>query len=326
MSNIHTIVPRLTVVGAGIGDPELITLKGVKALRLADVVLYDALVSEELLAHAPSSAARVYVGKRRGAKAYTQDEINERIVVYAHCCGHVVRLKGGDPFVFGRGMEELQFAQQQGLATEYIPGVSSAIAAAGSAGIAVTLRGASRGFWTLTATTDTGELNPEIFTVAQTNATAVILMGLAKLRDIAAAFTAAGKSDLPIAVIQNASLPQQHEIFGTVSDIVEQVERFGVGSPAVIVVGEVVKHRIPSAAHLAIAELFENVEFASRVEKVEIVEQMGSMHFSQPAQQSQPFPQHAHLRSLNPFLNILNIKLCRASSFHCRPSVLTTIC
>ncbi len=247
--------PRLTVVGAGIGDPELITLKGVKALRLADVVLYDALVSEELLDHAPPSAVRVYVGKRRGAKSYTQDEINERIVVYANCCGHVVRLKGGDPFVFGRGMEEMQFAQQQGISVEYVPGVSSAIAAAGAAGIAVTLRGASRGFWTLTATTDTGDLNPEIFVAAQTNATVIILMGLAKLAEIAAAFTAAGKSDLPIAVIQNASLPQQQEILGTVANIVEQVERIGSSSPAVIVVGEVVQHRTPSVAHLAIAEL-----------------------------------------------------------------------
>jgi len=255
MSNIQINIPRLTVVGAGIGDPELITLKGVKALRSAEVVLYDALVSEELLDHAPPSAVRVYVGKRRGAKACTQDEINERIVVYAHCYGHVVRLKGGDPFVFGRGMEEMQFAQRQGLSVEYVPGVSSAIAAAGAVGIAVTLRGASRGFWTLTATTDTGELNPEILVAAQTNATVVILMGLAKLADIAAAFAAAGKSALPVAVIQNASLPQQHEVFGTVADIVAQVEQFGIGSPAVIVVGEVVQHRIPSAAHLAITEL-----------------------------------------------------------------------
>ena len=246
LSNLPLIAPRLTVVGAGIGDPELITLKAIKALRSADVVLYDALISEELLDHAPPSAARVYVGKRRGAKAYTQEEINERIVVYAHCCGHVVRLKGGDPFVFGRGMEEMQFAQRQGIATEYIPGVSSAIAAAGSAGIAVTLRGASRSFWTLTATTDTGELNPEIFTAAQTEATVVILMGLSKLTDIAAAFTAAGKSSLPVAVIQNASLPQQQEVFGTVANIVAQVGRFRLGSPAVIIIGEVVRQRIAS--------------------------------------------------------------------------------
>jgi len=247
--------PRLTVVGAGIGDPDLITVKAIKALQSADVVLYDALVNESLLDYAPAIATRIYVGKRRGAKAYTQDEINERIVAYAKCCGHVVRLKGGDPFVFGRGLEEMQFAQERDIETAYIPGISSSIAGAGSAGIAVTLRGASRSFWTITATTDTGELNPEIYTAAQTDATVVILMGLSKISEIAAAFRAVGKSNLPVAVIQNASLVEQQEVFGTVSDIAEQVEKFSIGSPAVIILGEVVRHRIPSTEHLAIAEL-----------------------------------------------------------------------
>ena len=112
-------------------------MKGIKALRSADVVLYDALVNESILEHAPATAALVYVGKRRGAKAYSQQEINERIVAYAHCCGHVVRLKGGDPFVFGRGHEEIQFAQEHNLLTEYVPGISSAIAGAGAAGAEV---------------------------------------------------------------------------------------------------------------------------------------------------------------------------------------------
>lgn len=255
--------PRLTVVGAGIGDPELITLKAVNALRTADVVLYDALVNETLLDYVPATATRIYVGKRRGAKAYTQTEINERIVAYAKCCGHVVRLKGGDPFVFGRGLEEMEFARQFGLETAYIPGVSSAIAGAGAAGISVTLRGASRSFWTLTATTDTGELNPEIFTAAQTDATVVILMGLTKIAEIAAVFQSAGKSELPVAVIQNASLIEQQEVFGTVADIAAQIEKSGIGSPAVIILGEVVRHRIPTTEHLAIAELLQAERLAS---------------------------------------------------------------
>jgi uroporphyrin-III C-methyltransferase len=250
-----TFTPRLTVVGAGIGDPDLITIKAVNALRNADVVLYDALVNETLLDYAPAIATRIYVGKRRGAKAYTQEEINERIVAYAKCCGHVVRLKGGDPFVFGRGLEEMQFAQEHGLETAYIPGVSSAIAGAGAAGIAVTLRGSSRSFWTLTATTDTGELNPEIYTAAKTDATVVILMGLTKLGEIAAIFQAAGKSELPVAIIQNASLVEQQEVIGSVSDIESQVKAAGIGSPAVIILGVVVRHRIPSTEHMAIAEL-----------------------------------------------------------------------
>lgn len=241
---LKNIQPKLSVVGAGIGDPELITLKAVRALQSADAVLYDALVNEELLNYAPPDAARVYVGKRRGEKAFTQEEINERIVAYAHCCGHVVRLKGGDPFVFGRGLEEMQYAQSQGIPVEYIPGVSSAIAGAGAAGIAVTTRGTSRGFWVLTATTDTGDLNPEIFSAAETDATVVILMGFAKIADIALAFKAAGKSDLSVAVIQNATLPTQREVFGTIADISEKVSESGIGSPAVIVIGEVVRQRI----------------------------------------------------------------------------------
>ncbi|GAB4491684.1 MAG: uroporphyrinogen-III C-methyltransferase [Saprospiraceae bacterium] len=241
---LKNIQPRLSVVGAGIGDPELITLKAVRVLQSADAVLYDALVNEELLNYAPPSAAKVYVGKRRGEKAFTQEEINERIVAYAHCCGHVVRLKGGDPFVFGRGLEEMQYAQSQGIPAEYIPGVSSSIAGAGAAGIAVTARGASRGFWVLTATTDTGDLNPEIFSAAATNATVVILMGLTKITDISLAFKSAGKSDLPVAVIQNATLSTQQEVFGTIANISEKVQESGIGSPAVIVVGEVVSKRL----------------------------------------------------------------------------------
>ena len=236
--------PRLTVVGAGIGDPELITLKAVRALQSAGAVLYDALVNEALLDHAPPGVPRVYVGKRKGAKAFTQEEINERIVAYAHCCGHVVRLKGGDPFVFGRGLEEMEYAQRHDIPVDYIPGISSAIAGAGVAGIAVTSRGASRGFWVITATTDTGDLNPEIHTAAGTDATLVVLMGLTKIEEITEAYRRAGKAHLPVAVIQNASLPGQREVIGTAEDIADKVRAAGLGSPAVIVIGEVVRHRI----------------------------------------------------------------------------------
>jgi len=257
------LVPRLTVVGAGPGDPDLITLKAVKALQSADVVLYDALANEAILEHTRPTAALVYVGKRRGAKAYSQDEINERIVAYAHCCGHVVRLKGGDPFVFGRGHEEMQFAQKHGLQTAYVPGISSSIDAAAAVGVPVTLRGASRSFWVLTGTTDTGELNPEIHAAAQSDATVVVLMGLSKVKEIAAVFQAAGKQDLPVAVIQNASLPQQREVFGTVSNIEVEIQKNDIGSPAVIVLGEVVRHRITSNEILALDNLLKE-DYASQ--------------------------------------------------------------
>ena len=243
VSSTSVQAPRLTVVGAGIGDPELITLKAIRVLGQANVVLYDALVSTDLLEYAPSGAARIYVGKRRQHKAFTQDEINELIVGYAQSHGHVVRLKGGDPFVFGRGFEEMQYARQHGVETEYVPGISSAIAAPAAAGIPVTLRGASRSFWVLTATTDTGALNPEIAVAAQTEATLVILMGLSKIADIADIFCRAGKAELPVAVIQNASLETQQVIAGTMHDISTRVQDAHAGSPAVIVIGEVVRNR-----------------------------------------------------------------------------------
>ncbi len=236
--------PKLTVVGAGLGDPELITLKAVRALQKADVLLYDALVHKDLLDYAPTTAIKVYVGKRKASKAFNQDEINELIVAYAQRSGHVVRLKGGDPLVFGRGLEEMHFAQQQGIAVEYVPGISSAIAAAGAAGIAVTLRGASRSFWTLTATTDTGDLNPEIVIAAQTDATLVILMGVTKIAEITAIFSAVGKAELPVAVIQNATLSTQQAVIGTIADISAKVHSAGAGSPAVIIIGEVVRQRL----------------------------------------------------------------------------------
>ena len=144
MLNPPLFLPRLTVVGAGPGDPELLTLKGARVLAAADVVLYDALANDALLAHARPGTELVFVGKRLGFKAYAQEEINELIVRWAYRRGHVVRLKGGDPFVFGRGREEMLHAEAHGLATEYVPGISSAVAAAGSLGIPPTHRGPER--------------------------------------------------------------------------------------------------------------------------------------------------------------------------------------
>jgi uroporphyrin-III C-methyltransferase len=231
--------PRLSLVGAGPGDPDLLTLKALKALQSADVLLYDALVNEALLDHAPR-AVRVFVGKRRGRQAFSQDEINAMAVLYANRYGHVVRLKGGDPFVFGRGFEEMAYAQERGLPVEYVPGISSAIAVPGLAGIPLTHRSASRSFWVLTATTADGSLSPELPAAAASDATVVILMGLARLAEIAAIFSAHGKGGLPVAVLQNGSLPDARDVAGTVDTIVEKVNDHALGSPAVIVLGKCV--------------------------------------------------------------------------------------
>lgn len=232
--------PKLTIVGAGPGDPELISVKGLNALKDADVILYDALVSPELLAHSPN-ALTVYVGKRAGHHGKTQDEINQMIVEYALQYGHVVRLKSGDPFVFGRGHEEIEYAERFGIETFVIPGISSATAVAGLQKIPLTRRGLNESFWVLTGTTSDGRISHDVKIAAQSNATIVILMGLGKLNEIAQVFKDAGKPALPVAVIQNGSLPDEKIAFGKIETIEAEVKAKDLKAPAIIVIGEVVK-------------------------------------------------------------------------------------
>ncbi len=238
---IQTIKPSITLVGAGPGDPELITVRGLRALQSANVVLYDALVSEALLEEAPASARRLFVGKRAGRHRLRQEEINRLLVESALLYGHVVRLKGGDPFVFGRGHEELTYAARCGIPTRVVPGISSCIALPELQGVPVTRRGVSESFWVLTGTTRRGALSADVELAARSTATAVILMGMRKLAEIAACFAAHGKSDTPVLVIQNGSLPDERRILGTVADIAEKVAAAGIGSPGIIVVGEVAR-------------------------------------------------------------------------------------
>lgn len=234
--------PKLTLVGAGPGDPELITLKAVRALREADVVLYDALVGEKILELIPSETPALQVGKRAGQHSYTQDEINELSVELAYLYGHVVRLKGGDPFVFGRGMEEIEFAVQHGLKTSVVPGISSAIAVPASVNIPVTVRGVSESFWVVTGTTMSGTISEDVSLAAQSTATVIILMGLNKIDEIVRIFAGHGKSQTPVAVINNGTLPDQRSVTGTISDIEQKVRASNIGAPAIIVVGEVVAY------------------------------------------------------------------------------------
>jgi uroporphyrin-III C-methyltransferase len=232
--------PRVTLVGAGPGDPELITLKGVKALQSADVVLYDALVGEEILELIPSSTPKLCVGKRAGEHSYSQDEINELIVDMAYLYGHVVRLKGGDPFVFGRGGEEVEFAARQGLRTAVVPGISSALAVPASVNIPVTARGVSESFWVVTGTTMSGKISEDVALAARSTATVIVLMGLNKLDEISSIFSKHGKSETPVAVIQNGTLPEQKSVAATISTISGAVKNAGISAPAIIVIGEVV--------------------------------------------------------------------------------------
>jgi uroporphyrin-III C-methyltransferase len=232
--------PRITLVGAGPGDADLITIKGIKALKTADVVLYDALVNEELLEFAPEHAVKVYVGKRSGDHSFSQDNINKLMIDYAINYGHVVRLKGGDPFVFGRGYEELDHAASYSIPATVIPGISSSIAVPGLQQIPVTHRGLSESFWVVTGTTSDGKVSNDLYEAARTNATIVVLMGLHKLAEITQIFKNEGKNRLPVAVIQSGSTENEKVAIGIIDTIVELVEEKQITSPALIVIGEVV--------------------------------------------------------------------------------------
>ena len=231
---------RVSIVGAGPGDPELLTIKAYRTIKSADVILYDALVSEEILQLAPTDVQKIYVGKRSSDHTFTQDEINEMIVSNALLYGHVVRLKGGDPFVFGRGGEEMQYVRMAGLDVEIVPGISSSIGVPGSVGIPVTHRGLSESFWVLTATDKNGNLARDIQKAAETETTVVVLMGLSKLTLIVDLYIKQGKADIPVAIIQNGTMVNQKVVTGRIADIYNLSIIEKISSPAVIIIGEVV--------------------------------------------------------------------------------------
>lgn len=233
--------PKLTVVGAGPGDAELITIKAINALGEADVILYDALVNTELLKYAPVDALKIYVGKRNKHHTYTQEQINTLIVDLAFTHGHVVRLKGGDPFVFGRGLEEIKYAELFNIDTTVVPGISSSIGVPASVGIPVTHRGVSESFWVITGTTSSGKISKDVELAAQSGSTVVILMGVEKLAEIVNLYKKHGKDEEAIAIIQNGTLATQNLAIGTIETIEEIAADEKIKAPAIIVIGEVVK-------------------------------------------------------------------------------------
>jgi uroporphyrin-III C-methyltransferase len=235
--------PKLTVVGAGPGDVDLITLKAVKVLKKADVVLYDALVNKELLDFVNPEAELIFVGKRRGCYRYQQEQINELLVARAKSHGHVVRLKGGDPFIFGRGAEEMEFVANFGIETAMVPGISSSMAVPAYQNIPLTKRGSAESFWVITGTTKEHQLSNDVALAAKSDATVVILMGMGKLPEIIKLFQQENKNDLPVAIIQNGTRSNEKVGIGTVDTILEVVKENELSNPAIIVLGEVVKHR-----------------------------------------------------------------------------------
>jgi uroporphyrin-III C-methyltransferase len=230
---------KLTLIGAGPGDPDLITLKGIKALQKAKVVLYDALVHPSILDHCPEDCLKIHVGKRFGKVSCGQEEINKLIVASATEYGEVVRLKGGDSFIFGRGYEEIEYAAEYDIESEVIPGISSTYAVPALAGIPLTSRGVSESFWVVTGTTKSHELSADLPWAARSSATVVILMGTHKLQEIVNIYADLDKFDEPIAIIQNGSLPEQKIVTGAISNIVSLAQAADVKSPAVIIIGKV---------------------------------------------------------------------------------------
>jgi uroporphyrinogen III methyltransferase/synthase len=234
---------KVYLIGAGPGDPGLLTLRGRDVLARADVVIYDRLASPRLLAFAPPSAERIYVGKRTGRHTVDQRGINRLIIQEAMEGKCVARLKGGDPFIFGRGGEEAQELMRAGVPFEVVPGVTSAIAVPAYAGIPLTHRShtASVAFITGHRKYDTGDADVDWEGLAKGVGTLVFLMGMKNLPDIVGQLTRYGRrSETPVAVIRWGTTPYHRSIIGTLENIVDKVEEAGMKPPAIIVVGDVV--------------------------------------------------------------------------------------
>lgn len=223
------------LIGAGPGDADLITLKAVKALNKADVVLYDYLANEEILEHAPESAKRIYVGKKAGEHYKTQDEINELIIAQAHENENVVRLKGGDPFVFGRGGEEILALMENDIKFEVIPGVTSAIGAPTSLGLPVTHRALATSVTIVTGHEDPTKSEKQV-KWDYTADTLIILMGIGNIKENTNEIMKYRAPDTPVCVIESGTLPKERVVFGTLEDISTKE----INTPAILIIGEVV--------------------------------------------------------------------------------------
>jgi uroporphyrin-III C-methyltransferase len=236
---------KVYLVGAGPGDPGLLTVKARDLLTSCDVVVYDYLVNPEILVCVPPGTERIYVGKVGGGNQTPQAEINQLLIGHAKLGRSVVRLKGGDPFLFGRGAEEAEALQQAGILFEVVPGISSALAVPAYAGIPLTHRSHATSVAIVTgAGATTGAFLPEQLANLSAADTLVILMGVRHLRAIAAQLVACGRAwETPVAVVRWGTYDGQQTVTGTLSNIAEVAERSGMRSPAVIVVGEVVRLR-----------------------------------------------------------------------------------
>ncbi|WP_420868208.1 uroporphyrinogen-III C-methyltransferase [Collimonas pratensis] len=233
---------KVILVGAGPGDPELLTLKAVKAIAQADVLLVDDLVNPAILQHAPERARIVHVGKRGGCRSTSQEFIQRLMVLEAHDGHCVVRLKGGDPYLFGRGGEERAYLRQAGVTVEVVPGITSGMAAAASIGIAPTHRDHSQGVIFVTGHGKNEGAQPNWPALVASGLTLVIYMGVARCRELQRALLDAGMAaTMPVAVVQSATLPTQAQLLTSLGRLPQDLLESGLGSPSIIVIGEVVR-------------------------------------------------------------------------------------
>lgn len=237
-----TPVACVYLVGAGPGDPELLTVKALRLLQEADVIVYDRLIGGAILDLIPAGVSRIYVGKQDGHHHMKQSDINELLVRLAHHGRCVVRLKGGDPFVFGRGSEEAQYLSRHGVPFEVVPGISAAMGCAAYAGIPLTHRNVAAGVHFVTGhCSGDRPLDLDWNRLAEPLTTLVVYMGLKHLAEISRQLIAAGRRpDTPAAVIENGTTPRQRCCVSTLASLPEEAERAAIESPSLVVVGDVV--------------------------------------------------------------------------------------
>lgn len=232
----------VALVGAGPGDPDLLTVKALRLILAAEVVVFDRLVSKEIMDLIPPSAERVYAGKALGHHHLVQDEINQLLLTLARSGRNVVRLKGGDSFVFGRGSEEALYLAQHGVTFEVVPGISAAAGCSSYAGIPLTHRGLATGVQFIPGHLREGHgLDLHWDKLADPDTTLVIYMGLQSLPETSVKLIAAGlPSDTPAAAIENGTTPRQRRVIGTLADLPELTREAGLQAPTLIVIGKVV--------------------------------------------------------------------------------------
>jgi uroporphyrin-III C-methyltransferase/precorrin-2 dehydrogenase/sirohydrochlorin ferrochelatase len=233
---------QVAIVGAGPGDPDLLTLGALRLLQRADAVVYDKLVGPEIVDYARRDAERIYVGKSKANHSMSQDRINALLVRLAEDGKRVVRLKGGDPFVFGRGGEELDYLKRHGVAVEVVPGITAAVGCAGSLGIPLTLRGVSQAVTLVTGHGQDGEPDLDWAALARLDQTLAIYMGVSTAGRVARRLIEHGLApSTPVAVIENGTLPEQKTVTGTLAELESLVRTGGITGPALIIVGQVVR-------------------------------------------------------------------------------------